>query len=258
METHAHHLQKAPGKKWNHYLFEFFMLFLAVFAGFLAEQMREHMVERNRAHQFLESMLLDVQTNIKNLDSLLEQDRAIIADYDSLMNWLLADSAAIDRAAFARKMGAVWIRNFLVRKETYEQMKSSGSLRYVGNIKFLKKMMDYERVTNFAQFRNQEFERKYYTELFIPAIYKAYDLTCQINLDTSNHSDALKMKKLAHHHDILNGNDAAVFRHDTGAALALRLERLRRSLDAYSDAKKACVEMEKLIKIQVGGSDRDK
>jgi hypothetical protein len=255
METHAHHPHKAPGKKWTLYLFEFFMLFLAVFAGFLAEQMREHMVERNRAHQFLESMLMDVQTNIKNLDSLVHQDRTIIADHDSLMNWLLADSATIDRAAFARKMGAVWIRNFLVRKETYEQMKSSGSLRYIGNIEFLKKMMDYERVTNFAQFRNQEFERKYYTELFIPALYKSYDLTCQVNLDTSNHSDLFKMEKLAHHHDVLSGNDAVVFRHDMGAALALRLERLRRSLDAYRDAKDACIEMEGLIRKQLGKPD---
>ena len=84
---------------------------------------------------------------------------------------MLEDSATIDRSAFAQKMGAVWVRNFLVRKETYEQMKSSGSLRYVGNIDFLKKMMDYERITNFAQYRNQDFEKKYYTELFIPATF---------------------------------------------------------------------------------------
>jgi hypothetical protein len=45
--------------------------------------------------------------------------------------------------------------------------------------------MDYERITNFAQYRNQEFE-KYYTELFIPAVYKSYDLTCQLNLDTQS------------------------------------------------------------------------
>jgi hypothetical protein len=231
------------------------MLFLAVFCGFLAENLREHTIEKDRAHQFLQSMLLDVRTNIKNLDSLIHQDRTIITDHDSLMNWLLADSATIDRAAFARKMGAVWIRNFLVRKETYEQMKSSGSLRYVGNIEFLKKMMDYERITNFAQFRNQEFERKYYTELFIPALYKAYDLTCQVNLDTSNHSDIFKMEKLARHHDVLSGNDAVIFRHDMGAALALRLERLRRSLDAYNDAKDACIEMEGLIRKQLGEPD---
>ena len=91
-------------------------------------------------------------------------------------------------------------------------MKSSGSLRYVGNIEFLKKMMDYERITNFAQYRNQEFEKKYYTELFIPAFIKTYDLTCQLNLDTSNHSDLYKMEKIADHHDVLSGNDAAMFR----------------------------------------------
>src|SRR5215470_12894648 len=169
METHAHHLHKAPGKKWTHYLFEFLMLFMAVFTGFLAENFREHTVEKTRAHQFLQGMLLDVRTNIKNLDSLMKQNRVIIANHDTLLNWLLADSSTIDRAAFSKQMGAVWIRNFLVRKETYEQMKSSGSLRYAGDIEFLKKMMDYERVTNFAEYRNRDFERKYYTELFIPA-----------------------------------------------------------------------------------------
>lgn len=257
METHAHHLHKAPGKKWSHYLFEFSMLFLAVFAGFLADNLREHIVEKTRAHQFLQSMLVDVQTNIRNLDSLLQGDRETMANHDSLLNWLLADSTTIDRAAFSRKMGAVWIRNFLVRKETYEQMKSSGSLRYVGNIDFLKKMMDYERVTNFAQYRNQDFEKKYYTEIFIPALYKAYDLTCLINLDSSNHSHSDRMEKVAHHHDVLSGSDAAIFRHDVGAALALREERLRRSIDAYQDARSACIEMETLIKKQLGEPDTD-
>ena len=176
----------------------------------------------------------------------------IITNHDKLVNWLLKDSSTIDRAAFAKSMGAIWVRNFLVRKETYEQMKSSGSLRYIGNIEFLKKMMDYERITNFAQYRNQEFEKKYYTELFIPAVYKSYDLTCQLNLDTSNHSDPVKKEKLANHHDVLNGNDATVFRHDMGAALTLRLERLRRSLDAFTDAREACIEMESLIDKQLG------
>jgi hypothetical protein len=252
METHAHHLHKAPGKKIWHYLFEFLMLFLAVFAGFLAENRREHIVEKKRAHDFLQSMLLDVRTNIKNLDSLIVQDSAIMSNHDLLVNWLLTDSATIDRAAFSRKMGAVWIRNFLVRRETYEQMKFSGSLRYVGDIEFLKKMMDYERITNFAEYRNREFERKYYTELFIPALYRAYDLTCQINLDTSNHSDPVKMQKVAQHHDVLGGSDAAAFRHDMGAALTLRLERVRRSMDAYRDARTACLEMEGLISKQLG------
>ena len=228
------------------------MLFLAVFCGFLAEYQLEHKIERDRSKQFLQTMLVDVQTNIKILDSLLNQDETMIANYDLLVNWLLPDSATIDRGAFARKMGAVWIRNYFVRKETYDQMKASGALRYVGNIEFQKKLMDYERINNFAQTRNQEFERKYYTELFIPALYNAYDLICQLSLDTSNYSDPVKMERFAQHRDVLSGNDAAVFRHDIGAALTLRLERLRRSLDAYRDARVACVEMEVLIMKKLG------
>jgi hypothetical protein len=247
MEVHHHSHGGHGKKKWSEYLWEFLMLFLAVFAGFLAEYQLEHRIEKERAEKYLQSMLVDVRTNIINLDSLITQDKIIISNHDDLVNWLIKDSATIDRAAFAKTMGAVWIRNFLVRKETYEQMKSSGSLRYIGNIDFLKKMMDYERITNFAQYRNQEFEKKYYTELFIPALYKAYDLTCQLNLDTSNLSDPVKIEKLAGHHDVLIGNDASTFRHDMGAALTLRLERLRRSLDAFRDARKACVEMEELI-----------
>ncbi|MEO7923587.1 MAG: hypothetical protein ABIR30_07905 [Chitinophagaceae bacterium] len=248
----VHHHAHTSRKKWTHYLWEFLMLFLAVFCGFLAEYQLEHKIEKERARQFLQSMLLDVQTNIQNLDSLVKQDKQIITNHDSLVNWLLKDSTTIDRAAFARTMGAIWVRNFLVRRETYEQMKSSGSLRYIGNIEFLKKMMSYERISNFAQYRNQEFEKKYYTELFIPAVYKCYDLTCQLNLDSSNHSDPGKMAKLVQHRDQLSGPEAAVFRHDMGAALTLRLERLRRSLDAFRDAKQACVEMEDLILKKLG------
>src|SRR5215813_3701350 len=112
MEVHSHtHTER---KKWTHYIWEFLMLFLAVFAGFLAENKREHIIEKKRAHQFLQSMLLDVQTNMKNLDSLTQQDEAIIKSHDKMVNWLLADSSTIDRAAFAKEMGAVWVRNFLV------------------------------------------------------------------------------------------------------------------------------------------------
>src|SRR4030095_14199550 len=103
MEVHAH--SHSHGKKsWGSYFWEFLMLFLAVFAGFLAENQREHIIEKSRAQKFLQSMLLDVRTNISNLDSLIKQDRIIIINHDALVNWLLQDSTTIDRAAFATKM----------------------------------------------------------------------------------------------------------------------------------------------------------
>ena len=48
MEVHKHPHHITHKKKWGEYLLEFFMLFLAVFLGFVAENFREHQVEHQR------------------------------------------------------------------------------------------------------------------------------------------------------------------------------------------------------------------
>ena len=59
MEVHAH--THTPRKKWAHYFWEFLMLFLAVFCGFLAENFREHQVEHRREKKFMVSMVEDLR-----------------------------------------------------------------------------------------------------------------------------------------------------------------------------------------------------
>ncbi|HMJ46949.1 MAG TPA: hypothetical protein VK498_06440 [Ferruginibacter sp.] len=60
METHAHHLHHAPGKKFWHYFYEFLMLFLAVFCGFIAENFREHYVEGQRANELAKNLYKEI------------------------------------------------------------------------------------------------------------------------------------------------------------------------------------------------------
>ena len=55
MEVHHHaHDPAAPHhqKNWKSYFWEFLMLFLAVFCGFLAEYQLEHKIERDREKKF--------------------------------------------------------------------------------------------------------------------------------------------------------------------------------------------------------------
>ena len=59
MEVHAH--SHTARKKWTHYFWEFLMLFLAVFCGFLAENQREHMVEHQREKQYMNSLITDLK-----------------------------------------------------------------------------------------------------------------------------------------------------------------------------------------------------
>src|SRR6188768_3713866 len=66
MEVHHHaHTQR---KKWTHYLWEFLMLFLAVFCGFLAENQREHYIEHQREKQYMQSLLEDLQTDTATIN----------------------------------------------------------------------------------------------------------------------------------------------------------------------------------------------
>ena len=48
MEVHKHPHHVTHKKKWEEYILEFAMLFLAVFLGFIAENQREHYVDKKR------------------------------------------------------------------------------------------------------------------------------------------------------------------------------------------------------------------
>ena len=83
MEVHHHaHIPTSREKKWTHYFWEFIMLFLAVFAGFLAENQREHMIEHRREKQYMRSMIKDLEIDIVNIQkSIGDETRTIqIAD----------------------------------------------------------------------------------------------------------------------------------------------------------------------------------
>ncbi len=54
----VHHHPHTSRKKWTHYFWEFLMLFLAVFCGFLAEYQLEHKIEKDREKQFMKIISL--------------------------------------------------------------------------------------------------------------------------------------------------------------------------------------------------------
>jgi hypothetical protein len=70
MEVHAH--THTPRKKWTHYLWEFLMLFLAVFCGFLAEYALEHKIEADREEQYMVSLSEDLRRDTSNINSSYE------------------------------------------------------------------------------------------------------------------------------------------------------------------------------------------
>ena len=63
----VHHHGHVP-KKWSEYITEFVMLFAAVTLGFIAENLREHQIENNRAKEYLELFKAEVIKNDRSID----------------------------------------------------------------------------------------------------------------------------------------------------------------------------------------------
>ena len=66
MEVHKHPHHVMHSKKWGEYLLEFFMLFLAVFLGFVAENYREHLINKEHEHQYIVSLYVSSRATARN------------------------------------------------------------------------------------------------------------------------------------------------------------------------------------------------
>src|SRR6476620_5206719 len=80
----VHHPSNPHGKSWTHYLWEFLMLFLAVFCGFLAENQREHYVEHQREKQFIQTLLQDLGNDTVNFNRSISVFKSNVERFDSL------------------------------------------------------------------------------------------------------------------------------------------------------------------------------
>ncbi|MEO6612711.1 MAG: hypothetical protein ABIT05_08535 [Chitinophagaceae bacterium] len=135
MEVHAH--THTARKKWTHYLWEFLMLFLAVFCGFLAENIREHKVEKDRAKElaksFYEELKGDSASVVAKSQYRIRQENAL----KYLMKYFKDSSLAnISKTFELNFQYGVNFRSpslFEPRTVVLEQLKNSGSLRYFKN-----------------------------------------------------------------------------------------------------------------------------
>ncbi|PSR54754.1 hypothetical protein AHMF7605_15200 [Adhaeribacter arboris] len=167
---HSHHIHH--DKKWKDYLFEFLMLFLAVTAGFFVENQREHYIENKRATQFSKQLLADLR-----LDSLFFETRekdlqSKQAGHDQLLRLLTQKPDATDKEILETLLPITFAYDLPVTTTTYNQMKSSGSLRYIKNPALTASLQNYYDVLLPRCNRLTEASLAYFTEYINPFYLK--------------------------------------------------------------------------------------
>lgn len=96
MEVHHHpdlHHEKKP---WKEYLLEGLMIFLAVFMGFIAENVRESIDNNEHARQLTSQLVRDLRADTMQLTYVESQERQILKANDSLFNLLQQPLAKAD------------------------------------------------------------------------------------------------------------------------------------------------------------------
>ena len=145
MEVHKHPHHITHKKKWGEYLLEFFMLFLAVFLGFVAENIREHNVERQREKEYIESPIADLKSDQQVVEQHIVHVKSGLSMMDSMLVLLNTPSLITGNTGqlyfFARL--APRLKPLSTNTRTFEQLKNSGNFRLIRNLNTSNKIMNY-------------------------------------------------------------------------------------------------------------------
>ena len=162
MEVHAH--THTPRKKWTHYFWEFLMLFLAVFCGFLAEYQLEHKIEKDREGKFMRLLVQDLQSDSDSIAK-IKIYRAIKHDQaDSLRNALINGTYKTNGANVYLWGRDISRRRFFLSADgTMQQLKNAGNLRLIHNQELAQKIIAYD-VTYRSYLRQLDVETELVTD----------------------------------------------------------------------------------------------
>jgi hypothetical protein len=149
MEVHHHPDLRHNKKKGKEYFLEFLMIFLAVCMGFIAENVREHFTEEKTAHRILESYRNDLLLNEKRFVGYDSVFTSVLPLYDSIVNIFYQKRENKELPKLSRLM-LKGQRNQVVTINTsaYQQMVSSGSMRFINNWPMMDSIAKYNEQIN--------------------------------------------------------------------------------------------------------------
>jgi len=147
----VHHHSHTARKKWTHYFWEFIMLFLAVFCGFLAEYQLEHKIERDREKKFIQTFIEDLKVDTTAINENLVFQKRKKAQLDSLV-YLLSEQKIKGNENELYYLGRVLVRTsrFQSSDRTITQLRNSGSMRLIRNEDAADSIISYQKLVDYV------------------------------------------------------------------------------------------------------------
>ncbi len=133
MEVHAH--SHTPRRKWTHYFWEFLMLFLAVFCGFLAEYQLEHTIEHQRGKIYASNLYEELKKDTLSINEIIKNNINISGKLDTfcLFSREKNERNINTGMLYYYSNYTTSVNFFSSNNTTIEQLKGSGNLRLMNN-----------------------------------------------------------------------------------------------------------------------------
>jgi len=221
MEVHHHPQLKHNPKPWKEYLLEGLMIFLAVFMGFVAENVREGIVERNRKQEYIKEMVNNLAYDTTRCGKNIAIDQNFCRGLDSLrleLQSAVAGQVNGNRLYYflTKYSNSVYRATFNI--SAYTELRNSGSLRLISNKQLVGEISDYydRRVTATQSFlptdlKNElrTMENEFLNWAYLDDFVKGYDHKTALFVPNYDYTKLLKTTPAL---KLLNTNPAALQR----------------------------------------------
>jgi hypothetical protein len=171
----VHHHPEVEKKTFKEYLLEGLMIFLAVLMGFIAENIREGISEHKRAAEFARSYYEDIKKDTAALHTAMRFSKQKLAGLDSALIVLhhLTGKQKEDTVLYTQLSLSASVVPFDPSEGTYEQIKSSGSLRYFDQ-KLVSLMNSYD-VQVKRTGKREDIDLRFILDQYLPYIIKNFN-----------------------------------------------------------------------------------
>ncbi|MBP6687159.1 MAG: hypothetical protein KA160_04805, partial [Lacibacter sp.] len=183
-------------KNWKSYFWEFLMLFLAVFCGFLAEYQLEHVIENSREKQYIKSMIDDLKTDSIRIARIIDLNKQQVSGFDSLLQSVyqkpFTDSSMRSLYYFHRKYSSP-LSKMLFSKTTISQLKNSGGFRLIRNRAATDSIVRYDIISEYVEGQGEGVD--YSGKLLFELSVKLFDSEYLLGYNSTNLREILNSNK---------------------------------------------------------------
>lgn len=210
-------MSKAKKRSWKRYFLEFLMLFLAVSLGFMADNFREKISDKNKEKDYIRSMIEDAAEDRVNIKQVIQVNVERISALDSLLLKCF-DFKGTERETFELNqyfLQVIMHPEFFAPAElTMQQLKNAGGMRLIKSKNSINAIIRYD--SKLKKIANQQLYYENYQNKAIDKATKIFNIQRLLyvirnpNIDIkSNYFELLDDDKLALE---IFGNSVAMYK----------------------------------------------